>query len=232
MPNRTVDDVVDRAFGRLDFVDARYPSARAFMYERIGFRQRQLLAGAAKQNPERYGACATVTLSSGLIDFTDIVAPTVALELIQRIEIADKGTSPYAVGDEVHIVSADDQNAAMAPRCLIRDSVLIQVGTDLALVTTLKVYYARIPELVPATSDGTTVVEFTAPWDTLLELDLVKWLLQKATRIDAAERAQALAGFGTEEAELLTAYGAHVTEYTPIVSRFLPPKSLSLHRLG
>lgn len=223
----TAEDLVIQALGRVGGLTNTYPSARGPMYVRIGYRQRQLFAEAAKINPERYGTCASANLQtvSGhrAADLNDIASPVPTPETIQRVEIDNKGTSTYTVGDLVAIVTPEDRDAEFAPRAYLRDGLIIGVSTDLDLVTSVKVWYPRLPDLFLAT-DSAKNLDLVAPWDTLLEIDLAKWLVTKATQLSQEIRAAAVAAFEAEEKPLLADFLAHVAEYTPCVSRFAPPR--------
>lgn len=224
MANRLVSDIVEAALARAGEVGASYPGGRALLFQRVGIRQRQLYVRANKMNPERFGACLTSALSGGLVDFNDVASPVPTPDLIQRVEVLDAGTSGYAAGDVITIVPAEHQDAALAPRAMIRDGVLIQVGTDLSLVTSIKAYYGKMPEPVPQTAaGGATSVELVQPWDALLEIDCADYIINRAFKIDTNLRGAALATLKAEEDELLADFDAHVAGYTPIVSQFLPP---------
>lgn len=222
----TADELVDQAFGRVGEIGGKYPSARGPMYRRVGYRQRQLFVRAAQVNPERYGTCATANLTTAMADLNDIVAPVPTPELIQRAEIANAGTSGYAVGQIVTIVGVADAAAELPPRAYLRDGVLIGVSTDLDLVTSIKVFFARLPDLFLLT-DASKTVELEAPWDTLFELDLSIWLVEKATALTAEARLAALTSFKAEESALERDWIEHVEGYTPIVSRFSAPRTAS-----
>jgi len=219
---QTGDQLVDRALGRLAEFGVDYPTARGPMYRRIGYRQRQLYEKAAQINPERFGTCATANLSSGNADLNDFADPVPTPALVQRIEVLDPGTSAYAAGDKINLVRPEDQNAEYAPRAYLRDRVLISVGTDLNLVTSIKIFYAKLPALW-GDGDAAKAAELEAPWDTLLELDLAKWLTNKASATPQEKRALALGSFDAEEKDLLADFQAHVGTYTPLTSRFLAP---------
>lgn len=197
------------------------------MYVRIGARQRALFARAAKLNPERFGTCAVAPLATvnGLraVDLSDIAAPTPTPDLIQRVFVEDPGTSTFTAGTEVVVVTIDDRDAELPPRCLVRDRLLLGVEDDLDLVTSIEIYYSRLPDLFLAT-DRIKEIELDAPYDTLLEVDLAKWLLGKATQLSADAAAKAMAGFTAEEATLLTEFYEHVRGYAPAVSRFSSPR--------
>jgi hypothetical protein len=223
----TADEMVDQALGRVGEVTRTYPSSRGPMYQRIGVRQRWCFAYAAQTNPERFGTAAFGNLQtvSGLrvLDINDIVAPVPTPELIQRVEIENKGTSPYTNGDEVTIVTVEDKDAELPPRAFLRDGVVIGVGTDLDLITSLRIYYPKLTDLFLAT-DKDKVLDLLAPWDTLLELDLAKWVLGKATQLSAETRVAAITALAAEETILLADFKESVANYTPSVSRFAPPR--------
>lgn len=228
----TADQIVEQALGRVNEVTSTYPSARGPMYRRVGFRQRQLFGVAARLNPERFGVSAVAALltdPSGrrIVDLSDIDGTTVPTpETVQLVEIADKGTSSFANGDVVTIVSADDPAAELAPRAFLRDKIIIGVGTDLDLVESLRVYYPRLSELF-GLADKAKEVELEAPWDTLLELDLAIWILTKATQVSKEIRDAGITMFQAEEKSLVGDWLDHVAQYTPSVSRFVAPRVLA-----
>jgi hypothetical protein len=227
MANPTADELVERAFGRVGELNAEFPSTRGTMWRRVGYRQRQLFAIAAQANSDRFGVCASAPLQtvsgSRVADLNDFVSPVPTPELIDRVDILDAGTSGYAVGKEVTLVQALDQQAGFVPRAMLRDRILIGVGTDLDLVTSVRIYYAKLPELFTE-ADQTKVTELEAPWDVLLELDLVLWLLDKATGLAPDKLAQAVAGFQSEQAKLERDFLVHVAAYAPHINRFLPSR--------
>lgn len=224
----TADELVEMTLGRLGEFSTHFPSTRGPMYRRVGMRQRWLFARAGKMNPERYGTCATSALQtvSGarVIDLNDINGTNAPVpELIQKVTIENAGTSPYAVNDEVNIIGHDDPDAELAPRALLRDGLIIGYGTELDLVTSLKVHYPRVSALFTDSSKD-TALELVAPYDSLLELDLAKWLVRKATTLSAEVRAAAVAGFEAEEKELLAEFDEQVVQYGPMLSRFATPR--------
>ncbi len=223
----TADEMVEQALGRLGEFTSYYPTSRGILYRRVGYRQRQLYAMAAKWNPERFGVCAISALQtvagSRVIDLADITGTNAPfLETLQKVAISDKGTSAYASGDEVKIVGVNDTEVEFAPRALIRDGILIGISTDLDLVTSLAFYYSKLPALL-GLGDKTVALDLVAPWDTLLEVDLLRFLVAKAPSISAENRAAALAAIDAEEKPLLADFERHVVEYTPLVSRFTRP---------
>lgn len=228
----TANEIVEQAMGRVNEVTSTYPTSRGPMYRRIGYRQRQLFSVAAKLNPERFGVSVVSALTTDpsgrrVIDLADIDGTTVpSPELVQAVEIANPGTGLYASGDTVTIVTMDDKEAELAPRAFLRDKLVIGVGSDLDLVVSLRVYYPRLTELF-ALTDKTKTVELEAPWDTLLELDLAIWILQKATQVSKDIRDAGIAMFEAEQKGLVGDWLDHVAQFTPTVSRFTPPHVLA-----
>ncbi len=219
----TADQVVDQAFGRAAEFGGSYPSARGPMYRRVGYKQRHLFQRAAIANPERYGVCANSALTTGMVDLNDIVSPVPVPAIVHRVEVLDPGSSAYAVGTEITIVGLDDAEAELAPRAFLRNGVLIGYGTDLDGVTTVRIYYPRLPDLFLLT-DATKVVELEAPWDTILEVDLAIWLVEKATKMPQEVRAAALASLASEGSALEKDFLQWAADYAPMVSRFANPR--------
>ncbi len=212
----TVRDMVQRSLTRLNEVTDAYPSSRAPMYERLGMRQRELYVRAAQINPEFYGTSTSVTVSGGIA-----TVPPLA-ELVQRIEIAS-ASGGLAAGDPVTIVGLDDPRGELAPRVTLRNGQIRQIGSDLVGVTSLTVWYTFLSAAIPLTSAGTTALSLEQPWDELLEIDLAKWLLDKANSLDLAIRTAAMTRWSGDETALLARFDAHVRGVAPMVGRFLPP---------
>lgn len=219
----TADQIVERAFTRVNEITNEYPSARGPLYRQIGYRQRKLFAEAAKLNPERFGVCATAPLVTSMADLSDIVSPVPTPELIQRIEILDPGTSGYNAGDDVSVVRADDIGSELPPRAMLRDRVIIGVQQDLANVNSVRIYYPRLPDLF-AETDGGKEIEFEAPWDYLLVLHIALYTIGQAAQLTADIRKAAYDWFQMEEKNLEADFFAHVSNYGPLVSRFQPPR--------
>lgn len=220
----TVEDVVVQALARASEVAeiGPQPMARTVMYRRVGVAQQRLFLLAARANLEYFGVCATAVLdASGQADLADIATPVPTPELIQRIAIDDPGTSAYAAGTQVHLVSVADPDVANAPRMTLRDHVLRAVGDDLAQVTSVVVYYSRLPAAFGA-GDGPKVVEVPEPFDELLVLDLTRWLLARSPLTNPA-RDTALASVEAEAAQLLDDFLAHVGRFGPVEARFARP---------
>lgn len=219
----TADELVDQAFARVGEIGGSYPSARGPMYRRIGYKQRALYQLAAKINSERFGTCAEADLTNGMADLNDIAAPVPTPARIDRVEVDDPGGSAYAPGTEITIVGVADAEAELAPRAYIRNGVIIGYGDDLDAVTSIKVFFPRLPDLFTL-SDKSKAVELEAPWDTILELDLAIWLVEKATKLSQEVRAAALASFSAEISALEKDFATAVAEYSPVVSRFANPR--------
>ena len=218
----TVDDIVTAALSRADDFGTAYPGARSVLYRRLSNRGHQLFALAANINSDFFNVSAVGTLASGDVSFFSMGEstagnPTFAPLLVTRVEIADKGTSPYTNGDEVNIVSHNDgANAAKAPRATIRNDAIVQYGTDLALVTSLRMYYARRPfRLDP--SDGGATVDFPETHEELLVIDLTKWIIRKADNPSVERRSAAQASLDEEEKELLVNFVQEVEQFTSAV---------------
>jgi hypothetical protein len=225
------EDIAVMALGRAIEFSTKVPSARSVMYRRIGIRQQQLFVRAAKINPDWAGVMATAPLTAwgGLLalDLADLITPAEAAELISRIEIAAKGTSLYAVGQEVNIVTLADPNCADAPRVIVRNKIIQAYNNELVGVTSLNVYYSRVP-LPIAPTDGDCDVELAEPHVELLVIDLTRHLLQKTIALATTERTAAIAGLDAEEATALSQFDQHVRRYSDATqarfagSRFAP----------
>jgi len=209
----TYEEVVVAAMARgLDW-DADFPSTRLPLYRRIGKRQQQLFTKASKVNPDYYGVKAGAALDANdELDLRDLeAAPSVDQAAgVQRVEISDAGTSSYATGDKVSIVSVDDIEAELAPRMTLRDFVLKGVGTDLANVVSICVYYPRYPDMPANDEDGSTVLQLSETYSELLVIDLTKYLVKKTLSIEADVKAKILETLNAEEQEELGIYLAEV----------------------
>ncbi len=213
----TVNDLVTAALSRASDFGAAYPGSRSVLYRRLSNRLHQLYAVAARWNPEYFGVSAVGTLDAvDGVSFSTMGASggTYAPELVSRVEIADKGTSSYTNGDEVNVVQLNDVDAAaLAPRVTIRNQAIQQVGTDLALVTSVRLYYSRRPFRLAAT-DGDTTVDFPEQLEELLVIDLTRWVTRKATNPPLEQRAAALKSLDDEEQEMLVNFEQEVASFT------------------
>jgi hypothetical protein len=170
---------------------------------------------AARWNPEYFGVSAVGTLDSGGVSFSSMGAfgGTYAPEMVSRLEIADKGTSTYTNGDEINILQLNDPGVALAPRVTVRNQAIKQVGTDLALVTSVRLYYSRRPFRLAATEDGSTTVDFPEQWEELLVIDLTRWITRKAINPPLEQRAAALKSLDDEEQETLANFEQEVISF-------------------
>ncbi len=203
----TVDEIVDAALERSLEFGVNWSGARSSMYRRVGLKQMQLFALAAQRNPEYFGVCATAALDpQGKVDLADLEdAPALlAASAIQRVEIADPGTSTYAAGTEVNIIDLDDPDADYPPRATLRNFVIAGYGSDLNGVVSLKVWYSYRPRPL-GPDDGKTEIELPLAYQQLLVIDLTRWLILKTVTLDHR----------LAIAEILTA------EETPILEQFL-----------
>jgi hypothetical protein len=213
----TYEEVVEAAMARgLDW-DADFPSTRLPLYRRIGTRQQQLFTVASKANPDYYGVKAGAALDANdELDLRDLAGlPAVDQAAgVQRIEIGDHGTSSYADGDEVHTISIDDPDAALAPRVTLRDFVIKGYGTDLDNVTSLCVYYPRYPDMPENDEDGSSELTMADRYSELLVIDLTKYLVKKTLTLEADVKSRILEELKVEEQELFASYMSDVGAFT------------------
>lgn len=221
----TVEELVEQALARAMEFGQDFPATRSLLYRRIGVRQQQLFAVAARTNPEFFGDSAIGTpdangaIDMGLMGDPDAADPVEAVEVISRIEIEDPGTSGLTAGDEVNIVSLTDRDAAAyPPRVTVRGNIIRQVGTDLANVTSIRVYYSVRPFRIDP-DDGGVVVRLSEPFHDLLVVDLARWMLRKAATVPKEVREVALAALEAEETEGLANFLAQVEQYTSASER-------------
>lgn len=205
------DALVNLALARVRDAGRNIP--RALVLRRIGLMQATLFARAATWNPEYYGVCVTAGLASGAVDLNGLAPPLNQAAGIQRIEVATaSGPTAPAVGTRVSIVPLASPDSGLPPRATLRDNVLRQVGTELAGVDAVRVYYARLSNPVQP-EDGALEAEMREPWQELLVLDgalYVLDLLAAEGRPQPEALGKMLAG---EMATLLAAYEAHVRSY-------------------
>lgn len=175
----TYDEIVTGALERVREFGQTAGMANATMLKRIGLRQSQLFMRAAEINPDFFGTCVIGTLdASGGCDLALIVDPLNPIGMIERIEVADAGTSTtVAAGDPVTVVPLNDALNGLAPRVTLRDMVVKQVGTDLAGVASLEFYYSKLSMPVSPTS-GSVTAQLREPFVDLLVLDLAQYILK------------------------------------------------------
>ncbi len=221
----TVEEIAVAALSRAAEFSNKVPSTRSVIYRRIGVRQQQLFSHAARMNPEFYGICAVGTVTSGALNLADMIAPVQAADTITRIDIEGVGTSSYATGQEVRVVSLSDRDVEDAPRATLRNRVIRGVGTDLNLVASLKIHYSRIPiEVVPET-DTAREIDLEEPHTELLVVDAARQLIAKTMALDVSARTAVDAVLAAEEAALLANYEQHVREFAGSMStRFSDPQ--------
>lgn len=195
-----------------------HSGARVPMYRRIDRRQQQLFEQAGQWNEDFLGWSFEESLTAGNADLSSVLSddhPTLpGVARITRVEISDKGSSAYTNGEEIAIVPVRDaEYTALPPRATMRSGRLLQVGTDLAGVAQVEVFYARKARPV---NQGTDELEVPSPHDDLLVYDLAKHLL-KGMPEDATA---ALAVLDAREAEALTSFRAYVERFAPTQTRF------------
>jgi hypothetical protein len=144
--------------------------------------------------------------------------PVEAAEVISRIEVEDPGTSGLVAGTEIAIVPLTDPSAAFPPRVTVRNGVIRQVDTDLAGVTSIRVYYSRRPFRIDD-QDATRTIALPEPFQELLVVDLARWMLRKEATIPAETRQVALAALDAEEQEMLANFVATVKDATAPAER-------------
>lgn len=220
----TVEDLRIAALARCAEYGGEYPNTNSLSYQRIGERQQQLFAAAALTNPEYFGATADGVLDGqGAVDMGTMGDPSVAdpvpaVELISRLEVAAISAGPLSVGQEINVVPLTDVEAALAPRVTVRGNIIRQVGTDLAGVTEVRLFYSHRP-FVLRPQDGAVVIELPEPFHILLVLDLARFMMRKAASVEKEVRQVALAAFESEEKEAMDNFLAHVHEFTSAAER-------------
>ncbi len=220
----TVGGVITQALARVQEVTDDAPSANASVsIRRIALRQQELFTIAAAESHEYNGVSAVCPLdSNGAADLATIADPVPTPDEITMITVHDRGTSELVAGAQVFIVPVADIAAAIPPRVTIRNRLIKQVSTDLALVTSLQVYYTRRPTMY-CPEDECLVTELVSPYDELLVIDLAKHIVTKSPEIEAARRGEVLGRWDAEESELLTQFRRHVREYAATLTRFTRP---------
>lgn len=215
----TLEQITVLALARAGEVADIGPVPRSVAYRRIGIDQQLILEDAGRSNPEFYGAAATANLTAGVADFADVVPPVPTPALIQIIVIANPGTSGLLAGTVINVVPFDDVESAIPPRATLRDLVLRQVGTELALITSVTMAYSRrSPMYLP--TDGGTVVELASPYDELLVIRLAKWLVAKHPKASSPDAVQLITAMTSEENALTALFTGYVKSYAPMGSRF------------
>lgn len=221
----TAEEIVVQALARVREYSQKVPVTRSLAYVRIGQRQQELFAAAARVNPDFYGVCAHGEVDEdGALDLDDISDPVPSVESIQRIEIYEMDTPededdvlPYAVGDVVNVVHFRDPDVESPPRVTVRDRVIRGVSDDLDRVVALRLYYSRVPASLGPT-DAATDAELPPQFQQLLVIDLVRDLFRRS--VGVPEKATVVGMMDAEEKPLLEAFLAHVVGYAPVHARF------------
>lgn len=216
----TAEQIAVLALSRAMEHSNQVPATRSLMYHRIGQRQQELFALAAREAPDYFGTYATSPLDgNGEIDLLDVADPVPALERIHLIEVSDPGAhATLAVGDEVSIVPLRDQDAELPPRMTLRNRILSAVGDDLDGVAELKIHYSYVPASIPATGKATSL-ELPEQFQDLLVVDLARDLFRRATLLP--NRGALVAMMDAEEAPLLAAFTVHLKAFAgPLKARF------------
>ncbi len=221
----TFDEIVDNAKARAVDFGATFPSTKRVLYRRIEIYQQELFSKAARVNPDYFGKSATGTLDvNGFVDIKDQQASANVdpAANVTRVEVEDPGTHPTLVaGDEIHLVSINDVEAAFAPRMTLRNFVLRQVGTDLAGVVSVCAFYGYRPENKTQPLDGSEIAELPAVYQELLVLDLIKWMLKQTISIDSGAKAAAIEVVELEQGAMDGTFLAEVADFAGAqVSRF------------
>ena len=218
----TLEELRIAALARAVDYGIKAPVGRSPAYRRVSVRQAQLFSRASKLNPDWAGVQATVPLvawaSSLAVDLADLVDPAEPAELITRVEIADKGGSNYVNGQEVNLVKLVDANVADPPRATVRNLVVQGVGNDFLNVTSLRVFYSRVPATM---DDPGCSPEIPTPHDELLVIDLTKWITKKTISIDSGTKTAIIATLDAEEKEALDIFDEYIMRFSDAtVSRF------------
>lgn len=222
---QTFEQIRRAALARLAEFSDKFPHGTEVPFRRIGIRQQQLFAEAARLNHEYAGECAIGTLEDGAIDLREITAPVAVPEIITLIRVnelaPDYDGDTLEVGQEVSVVAIDDPDG-LFPRATLRNGVLKGYEAELDDVVSVEIFFPSRPEPTASDEDGTREVEIPDPHSELLVLDLAKDLCRKALDL-GTDRTAILALLGEEESGFLDAYRDHVRDYAPIRARFARP---------
>lgn len=211
----TLEQLVIAALARALDLDAEVPSTRQVLWRRLQLRQQQLFSIASRLNPDYYGVSASGVLDSNAALNLDDLATTALVDQavgIQRIEIDNAGTSGLTTGDEVNIVSVDDTDAEVSPRVTLRDFIIRGVGSDLTNVTSLCVFYSRIPDLIQEAL-GTETIQLPEPYQELLVVDLLRDMISKTISMEATTKTAVLELLTGEESGLMDPYLKEVATF-------------------
>lgn len=225
-----VSDLADLALAYAAEHTGDVPTVRSLLYHRIGQRQQELFALAARHNPDFYGVCAVVPLVDGaasfaFIEYTDD-EPVHQVEQVARVEIADRGDNLDVFDEEeVNVVTLSDREAAFPPRVTIRDQQIRAVADDLDGVASLRVFYSRVPRGIPPSAHDREL-ELPEQFQTLLVHDAARDLIRRSPQ---PPRADVLAYLDREEERLLADFLLHVQRFVgPLQSRFATQSRMAL----
>ena len=203
----TVDEILEASLARLmEFTD-KVPGTGHSDLARLNQRQEQLFAVIADVNRDYSGRDAVLTLTAGAAD-TATLSPQPMR--ITDVRIENPGASLYLAGRKVHVVPVDDRDCELPPRMTLRDGVLAQVATDLADVTSVRVFYARRPLYLTLRTETPDLPE---QYHELLVIDLAKMKVRKMLNLAAQARTDILALFKAEEEELEADFQQHLRNY-------------------
>ncbi|HYF53855.1 MAG TPA: hypothetical protein VEA41_06320 [Salinarimonas sp.] len=214
------EQVLKRALTEASEYGSNFPTSHALLYRRISSRQMQLFAEAASINADWAGACFTMDLVGGNGNLTDTFEGESAgingIARISRITVENPGSSAWAAGREVDLVSSDDVDSGAPPRAFFRGYSLFQVGTDLNGVSSLKVHYSRRPAVVDGPADE---IELPEPHTECLVWDLAMILLARASTIDPERKKAGNAFFTMMRDEAEEQFKTYVREYVALMAR-------------
>ncbi|MCK5652011.1 MAG: hypothetical protein KAJ42_11565 [Gemmatimonadetes bacterium] len=221
----TYDEIVEHAKERGLFFGMTFPTTNRVLFRRIEIRQQEIFSQAARVNPDYFGVSASGPLDAefrvNLADL-DVSVDVDPAANLTRVEIEDGGTHPTLVeGDQVNVVPFTDIEADLAPRMTLRNFILQGVGTDLVGVASVSIFYGYRPENKAQPFDGFENAELPDPYQELLVIDLMKWVLKQTLGMDVEGKATAIAALGEEEAEMSGAFLTEVGDFAGAqVSRF------------
>jgi hypothetical protein len=220
----TAEEIVEAALVECEALGAKFHTgSRIPMYRHLTTRQQELFSLAGSWNEDYVGWQATGQVTAGQSDLRDLRRddhPTVpGIERIVRVEVSDPGTSTLTAGAEVHIVrKRSEAFSAPSPRALLRSAILTGYGAELNGVAEVEVFYVRIPRPLEDDNDEAELVGGHAD---LLVIDLARWLILASTDESIQKVAgAAVAQLTSHEKDLLSAFEAHVREFSPDSAEF------------
>lgn len=208
----TVQEALDDARARCAEIGVEFPATTSLLVRRMSQMHQRVFASGAQWNPDYFGTCVVGTLDGSAIDVLAIIDPLEIPETITKVEIADAGSSEWAAGQEVYVVTLSDRdNAAIPPRALVRRKILYGVATDLAGVNSLRIFYSPCPLPLDPT-DLARHLEVPSPHDAVIPLDLTLYILDKLPAQTEAS-AKGRASITAEFIEAWQALESHVRSY-------------------